>query len=180
MIVVATQKTEAGYPGGFKVILLEAMGWSRCRRVGEVAGGSIGVCPAGKDGFSSIYYFNLKELTASSLLVNGFPDLLSSLPLIEKAIEQQQDALAFGNLSDTGLPLYNFTYLPGGPGSLTDPNLAHTSITTQYPSRGKSAAGLATATARHPTPALNRTRPGPFALIDNFKLSWKNLAAAKL
>jgi len=138
MIVVATQKTEDGHSGGFKVILLEGHGQVTLpdgRSVKLRAGQLVFVLP-GKDGFSAIYYFNLEKLTASSLLVNGFPDLLSSLPLIEKAIEQQQDALAFGNLSDTGLPLFNFTYLPGGPGSLMDPNLAHTSITTQYPQPG--------------------------------------------
>jgi len=129
IIVVATPT------GGFKVILIEGHGLVTLpdgRSVKLRAGQLVFVLP-GKEGFSPVYYFNLEKLTSTSLLVNGFPDVLSSLPLIEQAIAQQQDALAFGNLSDTGVPLYNFTYLPGGPGSPGDPGLAHTSITTQYP-----------------------------------------------
>ena len=129
LIVVATPA------GGFKVILIEGRGRVTLpdgRSVKLRAGQLVFVLP-GKEGFSPVYYFNLEKLTSTSLLINGFPDVLSSLPLIEKAIAQQQDALAFGNLSDTGLPLYNFTYLPGGPGSPGDPGLAHTSVTTQYP-----------------------------------------------
>ena len=129
MIVVATPT------GGFKVLFLEGHGLvtlpggqSLKLRAGEL----VFVLP-GKAGFSPRYYFNLEKLAASSGLLNGFPDELSSLPLINKAIARQQDALAFGNLSDTVQPLYYFGYLPGGPGSFADPTLAHTSITTQLP-----------------------------------------------
>jgi hypothetical protein len=129
LIVVATPT------GGFKVLLLEGHGLVTLpdgRSIKLPAGELVFVLP-GKAGFSPRYYFNLEKLAASSLLVNGFPDGLSSLPLIKKAIAQQQDALAFGNLADPGQPLYNFGYLPGGPGSATDPTLAHTSVTTQFP-----------------------------------------------
>ena len=129
IIVVATPT------GGFKVLFLEGHGLvtlpggeSMKLKAGEL----VFVLP-GQAGFSPRYYFNLEKLVASSQLLNGFPDLLSSLPLIKKAVAQQQDALAFGNLSDTGQPLYHFNGIPGSPGSLTDPTLAHTSVTTQNP-----------------------------------------------
>ena len=135
IIVVATQPTENGRPGGFKVILLEGRGRVTLpdgRSVKLQAGQLVFVLP-GQRGFSPLYYFNLAKLTSSSLLVNGFPDVLSSLPQVEKAIAHQQDALAFGNLSDNLQPWYNFTWLPGSPGSLGAAGQAHTSVTTQYP-----------------------------------------------
>jgi hypothetical protein len=129
IIVVATPT------GGFKVILLEGHGLVTLpdgRSVKLGAGQLVFVLP-GKGGFSPLFYFNLAKLTSTSLLVNGFPDVISSLPLIEKAIVQQQAALTFGNLSDNGKPLYNYSFLPGGPGSSSDPSTLHTGSTTQNP-----------------------------------------------
>ncbi len=147
IIVVATPT------GGFKVLFLEGHGRVTLpdgRSVKLQAGQLIFVQP-GKAGFSPVYYFNLAKLTSTSLLVNGFPDVISSLPLIEKAIARQEAALAYGNLSDTGQPIYNFGLLPGGPGSFTDPTLAHTSVTTQYPlPPGNSPTGEPTTLPRPP------------------------------
>jgi hypothetical protein len=127
LIVVATPT------GGFKVIFLEGKGFVTRpdgRSVKLRAGQLVFVLP-GKQGFSPVLYFDLAKLTSTSLLVKGFPDVISSLPLIEKAIERQEAAMTFGSLGSIQQTGNGTSILPGG--SLSDPSQAHTSVTTQYP-----------------------------------------------
>ncbi|MDR3456812.1 MAG: FecR domain-containing protein [Verrucomicrobiae bacterium] len=59
------------------------------------------VLPGGTQ-LSPIIIFRLDSLTQGSKLVNGFSGPLSSMPLIQQAIDKQLKALNDGNLTDTG------------------------------------------------------------------------------
>jgi hypothetical protein len=141
--------------GGFKVIFLEGKGTvtlANGHTVTLQAGQLVFVLPGG-DSFSPIYSFNLAKLVSSSLLVNGFTQPLSSLPLIELAIQQQQTQIASGNLTDTGIPSDTYIFLPGDPGSATDPNVAHTGVLIINPAPPGSAFPTAPQRPPHPGPS---------------------------
>jgi hypothetical protein len=115
--------------GGFKVILLEGRGTATLPNGQSVtlhAGQMVFVLPGGK-GFSAVLDINLGKLVAGSLLVNGFSHNLSSLPLIQAAIKQQNSKIASGNAVDTGLPPDNF----GGLGYGTYQNAVHPPLSAQ-------------------------------------------------
>lgn len=91
--------------GGFKVILLEGSGTVTLPNGNSAtlhAGQLVYVLPGGT--LSPVLDINLGKLVAGSQLVNGFPDPLSSLPLINAAIAAQNARLASGKATDTGLP----------------------------------------------------------------------------
>ena len=106
--------------GGFKVILLEGTGkvtLPNGKSVTLKAGQMVFVLPGGST-FSSVLDINLAKLVAGSLLINGFSHPLSSQPLIQAAIDQQNSQLASGNAVDTGVPANNFTGAPASPNGL--------------------------------------------------------------
>lgn len=91
--------------GGFKVILLEGKGKVTLPNGTAVtlnAGQLVFVLPGGT--LSPVLNINLGRLVAGSLLVEGFPDKLVSLPLIYAAIEAQDKKLKSGKAIDTGRP----------------------------------------------------------------------------
>jgi hypothetical protein len=91
--------------GGFKVILLEGSGTVTLPNGNSAtlhAGQLVFVLPGGT--LSPVLDINLGKLVAGSQLVNGFPDQLSSLPLINLAIQNQNSKLKSGKATDTGLP----------------------------------------------------------------------------
>jgi hypothetical protein len=101
--------------GGFKTILLEGKGrviLANGKSVTLKAGQLVFVRPGGNT-FSPVLYINLDKLVAGSQLVNGFSHDLSSLPLIQKAIDGQKSDLASGKTVDTGVPADNFVNPPG-------------------------------------------------------------------
>ena len=90
--------------GGFKVILLEGTGkvtMPNGKSVSLHAGQMVFVLPHG-GGMSDVLTINLGKLVDGSSLVNGFSHPLSSLPLIQAAVDQQNKMLANGQASDTG------------------------------------------------------------------------------
>lgn len=100
--------------GGFKVILLEGSGTVTLPNGTSAtlnAGQLVFVLPGGT--LSPVLTINLGRLVGGSLLVNGFPDKLSSLPLIEAAILKQNKLLKSGKAVDTGLPVDAYWYPPG-------------------------------------------------------------------
>jgi hypothetical protein len=100
--------------GGFKVILLEGRGRVTLPNgvsVRLTAGQLVFVLPGGTR-FSHVLVINLGKLAGGSQLVNGFPDQLSSLPLILAAIHAQNARIATGGLTDTGLPADAFLNPP--------------------------------------------------------------------
>lgn len=91
--------------GGFKVILLEGSGTVTLPSGASAtlnAGQLVFVLPGGT--LSPVLNINLGKLVAGSQLVNGFPDQLVSLPLINAAIAAQNNQLNSGKATDTGLP----------------------------------------------------------------------------
>ena len=91
--------------GGFKFIVLEgkgkatlANGNSRTLKAGQM----VFVLPGG-GGFSQVLTINLGELVAASQLINGFSHDLPSLALVRAAVQRQNDALAKGQVEDTGV-----------------------------------------------------------------------------
>ena len=102
--------------GGFKVILLEGKGTVTLpngRSAALKAGQLVFVLP-GQTTFGAVLDINLGKLVAGSQLVNGFSTPLASLPLIQKAIDEQNQKLAKGRLVDTG-------YSPESFGKAHDP-----------------------------------------------------------
>lgn len=100
--------------GGFKVILLEGKGvvtLPNGQSVKLKAGQLVYVLPGGQ-GLSAVLNINLAKLVAGSQLVNGFPDELSSLSLIQLAIRRQQAQIASGGASDTGVPADIYIQIP--------------------------------------------------------------------
>ena len=96
-------------PGGFKVILLEGKGTVTLPGGTSAtlhAGQLVFVLPGGT--LSPVLDINLGKLVIGSQLVNGFSHPLSSLPLIQAAIDQQNSQLASGNAVDTGVSANNF------------------------------------------------------------------------
>ncbi len=96
--------------GGFKVIMLEGSGkitLPNGKSVTLHAGQEVFVLPGGT-GFSEVLEINLGQLVAGSQLVNGFPDVLSSMPLIQAAIDKQNNEISSGEVTDTGEPADNF------------------------------------------------------------------------
>ncbi len=91
--------------GGFKVILLEGSGTVTLPGGPSAtlnAGQLVFVLPGGT--LSPVLNINLGKLVAGSQLVNGFPDQLASLPLINLAIQNQNSKIKSGKATDTGLP----------------------------------------------------------------------------
>ncbi len=100
--------------GGIKVVLLEGKGQVTLpngKSVTLKAGQMAYVLPAGKT-FGPVLDINLDKLVSGSLLVNGFPDKLPSLPLIQQAIARQNSAMASGRAVDTGIPADAFVNPP--------------------------------------------------------------------
>jgi hypothetical protein len=123
--------------GGFKVIMLEGTGkvtLPNGKSVTLKAGQMVFVLPGGTS-FSAVLDINLAKLVAGSLLINGFSHPLSSLPLIQAAIDQQNSQLASGNATDTGVPADHFASPrpPGNGLNSIDPgtyqNAAHPPLT---------------------------------------------------
>jgi len=75
------------------------------------AGQLVFVLPGGK-GLTTVLNINLAKLVAGSQLVNGFPDELSSLGLIQQAIQQQQAQITSGQAADTGVSADTYVQLP--------------------------------------------------------------------
>lgn len=91
--------------GGFKVILLEGHGSVTLPNGHSVtlnAGQLVFVLP-GQTDFGRVLEINLGKLVGGSTLVNGFSTPLSSMPLIQSAINQQNQELGNGKV-DTGQP----------------------------------------------------------------------------
>jgi len=109
LIVTATRD------GGFKVIMLEGKGTvtlSDGKSVTLKAGQMVFVLPGGTT-FSSVLDINLEKLAANSQLIHGFSHELSSLLLIQKAIDAQNAAIASGQTVDTGILADQFINPPG-------------------------------------------------------------------
>ena len=117
--------------GGFKVILLEGKGTVTLpngKTTTLKAGQLVFVLP-GQTAFGPVLTVNLGKLVGGSQLVTGFAHPLSSMPLIQNAIDAQDKKLKNGQLNDTGLTPENFT--PPGPGNGTgtlDNNTYHNLI----------------------------------------------------
>jgi hypothetical protein len=106
--------------GGFKVILLEGKGTVTVPNTPPAtlnAGQLVFVLPGGK--LSPVLNINLGKLVGGSQLVKGFSHGLTSLPLIEAAIHDQNLKLASGGAVDTGLPPGSFLN-PPSPGNGLD------------------------------------------------------------
>jgi hypothetical protein len=104
IIVAATDN------GGFKVIVLEGHGrvtLPNGKSVSLKAGQLVFVLP-GQTDFDAVLDINLGKLVAGSQLVNGFSIPLASLPLIQRAIDQQKKNIADGRAEDTGISPENF------------------------------------------------------------------------
>jgi hypothetical protein len=113
--------------GGFKVILLEGKGTVTLPGGGSTtlkAGQLVYVLP-GQAGFGPVMTINLGKLVGGSQLVNGFSHPLSSLPLIQNAIEAQNKELKNGQLQDTGVTPENFNPGPGNGIDTIDHNTYH-------------------------------------------------------
>ena len=98
LIVVSTPN------GGFKVLLLEGKGeikFLNGLRQYLAAGQMTFVLPGGSPG--PVMYFRLSDQVAHSLLVQGFAQPLSSLPLINNVINLQNKMISSGKAVDTGL-----------------------------------------------------------------------------
>lgn len=120
IIVVATED------GGFKLIVLEGRSKAKLpngKTVTLKAGQLVYVLAGGKR-FSQILDFNLGKLVASSLLVGGFSRELSSRAMINTAVQKQNDALAHGRATDTGVMADDFaaTSRPGNGSRALDHN----------------------------------------------------------
>lgn len=109
--------------GGFKVILLEGSGKVTLpsgKSVTLKAGQLIFILP-GQTDFGPLLYINLAKLVGGSQLVNGFSHPLSSLPLIDQAIEKQKKDLDKGGAQDTGVTPESFLQGPNPtPGNGSD------------------------------------------------------------
>lgn len=115
--------------GGFKVILLEGHGTVTLPNGHSVtlnAGQLVFVLP-GQTDFDHVLEINLGKLVAGSALVNGFNTPLPSLPLIQGAINLQNQELSNGKV-DTGLPP-----IPD-PGNNGLNNIDHNTLHTAPPS----------------------------------------------
>jgi hypothetical protein len=92
--------------GGFKVILLEGKGsvtLPNGKSVTLGAGQLVFVLP-GQTDFGPVLTINLGKLVGGSQLVNGFSHALPSMPLVQKAIDKQDNEIASGRMADTGMP----------------------------------------------------------------------------
>ena len=106
--------------GGFKVILLEGKGTVTVPNTPPAtlhAGQLVFVLPGGK--LSPVLNINLGKLVGGSQLVKGFSHELTSLPLIQAAIHEQNLKLASGGAVDTGLAPGNYLN-PPAPGNGLD------------------------------------------------------------
>ena len=121
--------------GGFKVILLEGKGTVTLpngKSTTLTAGQLVFVLP-GQTAFDRVLTINLGKLVGGSTLVNGFSNPLSSMPLIQAAIDNQNKKLKSGQLNDTGVTPENFT--PPGPGNGThglDNNTYHILVLPKF------------------------------------------------
>src|SRR5215469_13001122 len=103
--------------GGFKVIVLEGHGSVTLPNGNSAnlnAGQLVFVLP-GQTSFDHVLEINLGKLVSGSTLVNGFSTPLSSMPLIQAAIDQQNQQLGKGKV-DTGLPPEIYIPDPGNNG----------------------------------------------------------------
>lgn len=99
--------------GGFKVILLEGKGTVTVPNTPPAtlhAGQLVFVLPGGK--LSPMLNINLGKLVGGSQLVKGFSHELTSLPLIQAAVHEQNLKLASGGAVDTGLAPGNYLNPP--------------------------------------------------------------------
>jgi hypothetical protein len=113
--------------GGFKVILLEGHGTVTLpngKSVTLKAGQLVFVLP-GENNFGAVLEINLGKLVGGSNLVNGFSHPLSSLQLIQNAINNQNKELKNGGLRDTGTTPENFNPGPGNGTDTIDNNTYH-------------------------------------------------------
>jgi len=74
---------------------------------------------------------DLSKLVGGSTLVNGFSNPLSSMPLIQAAIDDQNKKLKNGQLNDTGVTPENFNPGPGNGTGTIDNNTYHNLILPQ-------------------------------------------------
>ena len=112
-VLGTTLTVSATVNGGFKVILLEGRGTVTLPGGTSAtlhAGQLVFVLPGGT--LSPVLDINLGKLVAGSQLVSGFPHPLSSLPLIQAAIDRQNSQLASGKATDTGVPADHFAGPP--------------------------------------------------------------------
>ena len=96
--------------GGFKVILLEGHGrvvLPNGRSASLHAGQMVYVLPGDK-GFSGVLEINLGKLVSGSLLLTGFSHELPSAPLIQSAVNAQNQKLAKNKMQDTGVSADSF------------------------------------------------------------------------
>ena len=104
IIVSATEK------GGFKFIILEGKGTATLPNGHSVtlkAGQLVFILP-GDRGFSKVMNINLSQLVKGAQLISGFGHQLSSLGLIELAINQQTKDLSKGRLNPSGLTVEQY------------------------------------------------------------------------
>jgi FecR protein len=120
--------------GGFKVILLEGHGTVTLpngKSVTLKAGQLVFVLP-GQGNFGPVLEINLGKLVGGSTLVNGFSHPLSSLSLIQDAIDDQNKKLKNGGLLDTGTTPDNFNPGPGNGSDTIDNNTYHQLILPKF------------------------------------------------
>jgi hypothetical protein len=116
--------------GGFKVILLEGKGTVSLpngKTTRLKAGQLVFVLP-GQTDFTPVLTINLGKLVGGSQLVHVFSNPLSSLPLIQNAIDKQNRELKNGQLQDTGTTPENFNPGPGNGSGTIDNNTYHNLI----------------------------------------------------
>ncbi len=103
-VLGTTLIVSANTGGGFKVILLEGKGTVTVPNEPTAslhAGQLVYVLPGGH--LSPVLNINLGKLVSGSQLVKGFSHELSSLTLIQAAIQDQNNKLASGQATDTGM-----------------------------------------------------------------------------
>lgn len=109
--------------GGFRVVVLEGKAKIKLANGKTVtlnAGEEVVVSPGG--GEFQVVEINLAKLVAGSQLVNGFSHELSSLPLVQAAVQKQQSDIASGKAVDDGTSTspgsHTFTQMFTSPGLL--------------------------------------------------------------
>ena len=120
-----------------------------------IAGQMVFVLPGGTT-FSPVLNINLGKLVAGSQLVKGFSHELSSLPLIQAAIQNQDSKIKSGAAVDTGQSADNYLNPPtpgNGLNTLTpgtyqiavpqplSPNQYNNAVAPSQPSTGKPVPG---------------------------------------
>jgi hypothetical protein len=84
--------------GAFKILVLEGRALVTRRDGSEITlhAGQMVIIPADGNSFGAVQTFNIQQLVSRLLLIQGFSNALSSMPLINDAIQQQVAEFGLG------------------------------------------------------------------------------------